>query len=215
MSDDWRVELDFEEHTGLQHFRDRAHERHVARDARQRLGEGVVVTLDDDRLYAYADSEAQAREAEQALLSLAADEGLTVRSSIARWHPEEERWESPDAPLPSTEAEHDAERRKRDAEEAAESAERGYAEWEVRIELPDHDTAEAVAKRLEATGLTVVCRAHVVVVPAATDSDANALAERLRGEVPEAKSVKAEGSAAAAMAEQNPLSVLTGRWRRT
>jgi hypothetical protein len=33
--------------------------------------------------------------------------------------------------------------------------------------------------------------------------------------VPEAKSVTAEGSAAAAMAEQNPLSVLTGRWRRT
>jgi hypothetical protein len=215
MSDDWRVELDVEEHGGLQHLRDRARERAVGREARQRLGEGVVITVDDDRLYAYADTEARAREAEVRLRELAAEHGLQVKATVARWHPEEQRWESADAPLPSTPAEHAAEQSARDAEQAAEGAQHGYAEWEVRVELADRDAAAALAKRLETTGLAVVCRSHVVVIAAATEHEANALAERLRGEVPEATNVTAEGSAAAAMAEQNPLSAITGRWRRT
>jgi hypothetical protein len=54
-----------------------------------------------------------------------------------------------------------------------------------------------------------------VVIATATEADGRALADRMRAEVPEALSVTAEGSAAVAMDELNPLTVITGRWRRT
>jgi hypothetical protein len=215
MSDDWRVELDIEEHGGLHRLAERRHERSVAREARDRLGDDVVITVDDDRMYAYAQTEARAREAEQRLQELAAEHGLQARATVARWHPEEQRWEPLDAPLPRTPAEHEAERETLEAEQRGEAAERGYAEWEVRIELRDHNAATALAERLKSEGLTVVSRGEVVVIAAATEDDANALAERMRTEAPDAVRVTAEGSAAVAMDALNPFTVITGRWRRT
>lgn len=214
MSDDWRVELDVVGHGGVRHVLERVRERAVARDARQRLGADVVVTLDDDRLYAYADSEGRAREAEARLRELASEHGLEATSKLARWHPEEQHWESLGTGMPSTPAEHDAERRALEAEQAAETAQRGYAEWEVRIELPDREAAQALTSRLQSESLSTVCRSRHVVIATATEADARALADRMRAEVPEAVSITAEGSAAVAMDELNPLSVITGRWKR-
>ena len=214
MSDDWRVELDVAGHGGVRHVLERVRERAVAREARQGLGDDIVVTVDDDRLYAYADSEARAQEAEARLRELAAEHGLEASATIARWHPGEQRWEPIGAALPSTHAEHAAERRTLEAEQAAETAERRYAEWEVRIEMPDPETAEALASRLQSESLSGVCRSRHVVIATATEADGRALADRMRAEVPEAVSVTAEGSAAVAMDELNPLSVITGRWRR-
>jgi hypothetical protein len=211
--DDWRVELDIPEHHGLL---DTVREHRLVREARQRLGDDVVVTMDDDRLYAYAGSEELAREIERRLSEMAAARKLEGASvTVTRWHHEEQRWEPLSDPLPSTPAQHDAERRARDAQQEAEAKERGYPEWEVRIELADHDAAQEVEKRLRSQGMSVVCRARVVVVGCASEDDARALAQRLQGEVPEAERITAEGSAAVAMDEINPLSVITGRWRRT
>ena len=77
------------------------------------------------------------------------------------------------------------------------------------------DAARALAARLQSTGLTVVQRGRLVVVATPTEHEANALAERLRGEAPEAASITAEGSAAAAMDELDPLSAATRLRRRT
>jgi hypothetical protein len=214
MSDDWRVELDVVGHGGVRHLRERARERAVARDARQRLGGDVVVTVDDDRLYAYADSEARAQEAEARLRELAAEHGLEASATITRWHPEEQRWEPIGAGMPSTPAEHAAEQRALENQQATETAQRRYAEWEVRIELPDREAAQALAARLQSESVSTVCRSRHVVIATATEAEAHALAERMRAELPEAVSVTAEGSAAVAMDELNPLSVITGRWKR-
>jgi hypothetical protein len=211
--DDWRVELDVPEHHGVL---DTVREHRLVKEARQRLGDDVVVTMDDDRLYAYAGSEELAREIERRLQELAAARKLEhARVTVARWHPEEQRWEPLSDALPASPAEHDAERRARDAQQETEAKERGYPEWEVRIELADHDAAQDVERRLRTQGMSVVCRARVVVVACASEDDARALAQRLRGEIPEAQRIAAEGSAAVAMDEINPLSVITGRWRRT
>jgi hypothetical protein len=214
MSDDWRVEIDVEEHLGLRHLLDSARDRKLAHEARERLGGHVTVTVDDDRLFAYAGTEDQAHEAERMLLDLAAGRGLQARAIVARWHPEEQRWEPMGDPLPRTAAEHEAERRARDADQAAEGRQRGYAEWEVRLELADRDAASELGGRLQSEGLVVVCRSRVVVVVAASQDEASALADRLRAEVPGALSVTAEGSAAVAMDELNPFTVISGRWRR-
>jgi len=215
MNDDWRVEVDVARRGGLQHLRDSMHERGIAREAGRDLADRVKITVDDDRLFAYAETEDDARAAERRLLELAAEHGLQASATVARWHPEEERWEPAGVPLPSTPEEHAAERAALEARQAAETDERGYAMWEVRLALPDNERAAAVAARLESEGLAVVCRSHHVVVGVKTEDDARSLAERLRAEVPDALSVTAEGSAAVAMDEVDPLTLLSGRWRRT
>jgi hypothetical protein len=214
MSDDWRVEIDVEEHGGLRHLLDSVRDHKMAREARERLRGGVTVTVDDDRLFAYAPTEAQAHEAQRILCQLAAERGLKARAAVARWHPEEQRWEPIGQPLPQTAAEHEAERGARDADQAREAGERGYAEWEVRIELADHDVASVLSARLESEGMAVVCRSRVVIVVVSSQDEAAALADRIRAEAPGALRVTAEGSAAVAMDELNPFTVISGRWRR-
>lgn len=213
MSEDWRVELDVAERGGAHRLVDSRRVHRVAREARRRLGQDMAVTVDDDRVFVYVATEADARKAESRLVELFAEHGLHAQATVTRWHPEERSWEPPDAPLPTTRAEHDAERGTLEARQASEAARRGYAEWEVRIELPDHDAAAALAARLRSHDLSVVCRAHVAVIATATEDEARSLAERVRVDVPEALSVTAEGSAAVAMDALDPFSVITGRWR--
>src|SRR6187200_2364751 len=135
MNDDWRVEVDVARRGGLQHLRDSMHERGIAREAGRDLADRVKITVDDDRLFAYAETEDDARAAERRLLELAAEHGLQASATVARWHPEEERWEPAGVPLPSTPEEHAAEHAALEARQAAETDERGYAMWEVRLEL--------------------------------------------------------------------------------
>jgi hypothetical protein len=47
-----------------------------------------------------------------------------------------------------------------------------------------------------------------------SDDEATALADRIRAAAPGALRVTAEGSAAVAMDELNPFTVVSGRWRR-
>jgi hypothetical protein len=98
MADDWRVELDVEDHDALHRAIDRLRERGVARDARHRLGDDVVISVDAERIFAYTQTRETAEEAARVLVELARDHHLTAHHSIARWDPGAERWESSDAP---------------------------------------------------------------------------------------------------------------------
>jgi len=210
MAEDWRVELDIEGHGGPRRLLDAARERTVAREARQQLGERGVISLDRDRLFAYTATREQAEEAARALGELAAAHGLTAGATVTRWHPVEERWESPDVPLPATSEEAAAERARLDKTEEADSAAWGHPEWEVRVELGAHADSVALAERLEAEGHAVLRRSRYVLVGAASEDEASALAERLRGELPADAKVTAEGSEALAWAELHPFSWLGG-----
>ena len=64
-----------------------------------------------------------------------------------------------------------------------EELERGYAPWEVRVTLPSHREARALAEKLEAEGSSVDRRWRHLIVGAASKEDAEALALRLHGEV--------------------------------
>jgi hypothetical protein len=101
MSDEWRVELDVEDHDALHRALDRLRERGVAREARHRLSEDVTISVDAERIFAYAQTREQAQDAATVLVELAEAHHLTVRASIARWDPHEERWEPVDVPADS------------------------------------------------------------------------------------------------------------------
>jgi hypothetical protein len=74
----------------------------LAREGRHRRGEGVVISVDAERIFAYAQALEQAQEAAGTLGELAQDHHLTAHATITQWDPEHEQWETADAPPPET-----------------------------------------------------------------------------------------------------------------
>src|SRR5206468_10156278 len=98
-------------------LRERLRALNLDDEARERLGRNVVVTRDGSRTFAYTSTEAQAREAEQVISQLLADEGLTAGLAVTRWHPIAEEWKDASLPLPATAAGEEHEYEEREAAE--------------------------------------------------------------------------------------------------
>jgi hypothetical protein len=96
--------------------------------------------------------------------------------------------------------------------EAAESLEKGRAEWEVRIELPTHEDTLALAERLEAESVPVVRRYTFLLAGALNEDDAHALAKRLEAEAPQGARIHVEpgGGLVWEVAPENPFAVFGG-----
>jgi hypothetical protein len=214
MADDFRIVVEFEDEGGGLHLGRLLGEREFAGEIREQLGNGVLVTRDGPHVFLYTGTLAQAAAARRTVEEVLAEHGMEAQvSPVARWHPAEERWEDATAPVPMSPAEAEAERERARAREAREAAESGYADWEVRVDLPSHREAVDFADRLEAEGITPITRRwKYLLIGTATEEDAQALAERLRGEVPRGASVRAEPSATIAweVAGGNPFSLFGG-----
>jgi hypothetical protein len=212
MADDWRLTIQFEDEA------DALQLAHVLRDLeleepqRDRLGDRVVVSRDEERVFLYADSEVRAREANHLVRGALDERGVAAEIRLHRWHPEEQLWEDPEVPLPQTDDELRAEHERLQAREAAESLESGRAQWEVRVELASHGDTVQFAERLEAEGLPVVRRWTYLLVGAVNEDEAQALAERLSAEVPRGARVEVEpgGQMVWEVAPQNPFAVFGG-----
>lgn len=189
-------------------------EREFASELREELGDGVLVTRDGPRVFLYTGTPGQAAAAREVVREVLAEHGMDADvSEIARWHPAEEAWRDATEPVPQSPDETEAERERREELERREAPERGYAEWEVRVDLASHGDAVDFADRLEAEGIKPVTRRwKYVLIGTATEDDANDLAERLRGEVPSGATVRAEPSATIEweLASRNPFSLFGG-----
>ena len=189
MTDEWRVEVDLDDEQHGFTLGERLRSLDLDEEARKRLGDRVVVTRDGAKLFLYATSEEQAREAEGVARDLVAAEGLSADVAVTRWHPDEEEWKDASVPMPQTDAERAAEHDRH--EEAAESEPRSRwsYQWEVRVDLPSvHDTRE-LAARLADEGIDVRRHWKYLLVGAASEERATELAERIRGEAPEGSKV--------------------------
>jgi hypothetical protein len=162
----------------------------VADDARRRLGASVAVGAGGAQVFLYAGSETAAREAERIAREVLAGHHFQAEFAIDRWHPVEQTWEDPAVPLPGTGAERRAEHERLMAEETAESNAAG-AQWQVRVELPSHQEAVALAARLRAEGRLVIRRWTFLVVPASNEDEAQELAGQIRREAPADAAVRA------------------------
>jgi hypothetical protein len=156
-------------------------EARVERDERDTLGR-VAASGEGDHVFLYCDSRPAAESIRDAVRRVMDEHDIDGQLSLWRWHPVEERWEDALAPLPGDAAEIQREHRRRIQTEDRESAASPYAEWEVRVSLPSHHDAHALARRLESEG--VPCRRfwrHLLL--GAPDEDAAAaLAARVRSE---------------------------------
>ncbi|GIU94730.1 MAG: hypothetical protein KatS3mg012_1187 [Gaiellaceae bacterium] len=143
---------------------------------------GVMVTRDGRHVFLYADTEEQARRAEELVRRLAP----AAEVALTRWHPLEEAWKDASLPLPRTPEEEAAELAAREAAEREEAAEEGDYDWHVVVHLPSRASAVELARALRDAGLSVRRRWRYLVVGALTEERAEELAERIATEHPEA-----------------------------
>jgi hypothetical protein len=212
MADDWRVTIDFDDEGDGTQFTEWLAAVRLESDERQQIGERVVVSRDGPRVFLYADSEDQARSVYQTAQARIEAEGRSAVTTLERWHPVEQAWKDASLPLPETEEEVRAEHERLQEREAAESLEKGRAEWEVRIELPSHEETVELAERLESEGVPVVRRHTFLLAGALNEDDARALAERLEREAPKGARIAVEpgGGLVWEVAPENPFAVFGG-----
>jgi hypothetical protein len=205
--EDWRVEVELADSAAAGTLHAAAGAKELYSDARRELRNRAALTHDDNLVFAYAGTRDAAGIAEQTLRELAANEGLDATFTLTRWHPAAERWEDPAAQLPSDPgavAEERQEGEEAEAErEAQEGRQTGVPEYEVRITLPSHSAAVALAKRLATEGLPTQRHWHYLLIGAWTKDDANALAERLREELGDGAEIRIETTFAYVL-EQDP-----------
>jgi nucleotide-binding universal stress UspA family protein len=192
MSDNWRIriELPDEAHSGtlLERLGRDLGSDEARRLAKELEGHRLAVSRDDDVIFVYAESQAQAEQAGRIVEAELADEGIEAETQVERWLPDEERW-SGEPPQETWEEE---------------ELRRGYAPWEVRVELDSHAEAEELADKLEQEGYDVVRRWRYVIVGAASEEEARELARRLHGEAEPGGEVVWE------VAPQNPFALFGG-----
>ena len=186
MDDEFRVEVELDDAEHGYAFGERLRALDLDNDARERLGSGILVTRDGSRLFLYAASEAEAREAERIIRELVEADGLTAETAVTRWHEIEEAWDDASIPLPSTPAEEEAERTALEASETREAAREGRFDWEVVVHAPSRNVAIDVERRLTEEGLSVRRRWRYVAIGVPTEDRARQLEDRLRSELPDA-----------------------------
>ncbi|HZU40615.1 MAG TPA: hypothetical protein VE992_06170 [Solirubrobacteraceae bacterium] len=211
MNDDWRLGVDVHDPSRASKLSQRLDASALEHELETAFRDRVIVSQEGAHLFCYAGTRQQAEAAERLIRSLAAEHGWEVECELARWHPEAEAWEDPDAPLPSTGAQLEAEHAARDAQEQEQALEQGYPNFEVRVECRSERDCAAFAERLEAEGLPVVRRGRYLVIGAADEDSAQAIAARCHREAPDGSLVAAEGSVPAVLAgSSNPFAIFGG-----
>jgi hypothetical protein len=192
MSDNWRIRVELPEEGHVSSLLDRLGidlgSDEAKRLAKDLEGHRLAVSRDDDVVFVYAESQAQAEQARRMVDAELADDGIDVQAQVERWLPEEERW-SGEPPQETWEQE---------------EIRRGYAPWEVRVERDSHDEAEELADSLEQEGFDVVRRWRYLIVGTETEEQARELARRVHGEA------EPGGEAVWEVAPQNPFAIFGG-----
>jgi hypothetical protein len=168
--DDWRIRIELPDEEGARGFLDRlglstGDAEELANELRAHR---LAVSRDGNTVFVYASSGMQAEQASRIVERELEDEGMTPSRFVTeRWLHEEERWDDePDQP---------------DIEE--DMLERGYAPWEVRVELESLDEADKLADQLRSEGYDVSRTFKYVVVGTADREQAVELARRVHGQV--------------------------------
>jgi hypothetical protein len=211
VADDWRLTVELADEDAARALVAWLHEARLEPGERERLGDRIIVSRDGARVFLYADTEERARDVQRVVLARLGHPAVG-RVELARWHPAEQRWEDAAVPLPRTDEEWRAEHERLQAREAADSQASGEAEWEVRVELPTHEATVELAERLEADGIPVVRRWTFLLVGAANEDEAHAVAERLEAEAPEGARIDVEpgGRMVWEITPANPFAVFGG-----
>jgi hypothetical protein len=191
-NDDWRIRIEVEEEEHATGLLDRLggdldkEARELAEELESRR---LVVSRDDDTIFVYAATRAQAESAHAVIEAQLRAHAIEARTSqVEHWIDEEDRWD--DEPPGETWEE--------------EELERGFAPWEVRVELTSRQEANELSEQLESEGYKPERRFNYLIVGTASREDANTLATRLHGEV------EAGGEVVLEAEPRNPFAIFGG-----
>jgi hypothetical protein len=180
MTDDWRIRIEVEEEEHAAGFLERltgdlgSEAQELAKNLESHR---LAVSRDGNTVYVYAATRAAAESALAVVEAELREHEVEAKTSkVEHWIDEEDRWD--DEPPGETWEE--------------EELDRGFAPWEVRVECPSHDEARKLAEQLESEGYKPERRFQYLIVGTATREDADALAERLHGDVEAGGEVAAE-----------------------
>ena len=192
MSDDWRIRIELGEAVHADTLLGRLG-FDLGSDEAQRLakelqGHRLAVSNDEDTVFVYVDSAAQADQAQKIVEAELQDEGIEAEAITERWLPDDERW-SGEPPSETWEEE---------------VIDHGHAPWEVRVELPSHEEADKLADELEGEGFDVARRWRYLIVGAGSEEEARALAKRVHG------AAEPGGEVVWEVTPQNPFAVFGG-----
>jgi hypothetical protein len=191
-NDDWRIRIEVEEEEHATGLLDRLggdldkEARELAEELESRR---LAVSRDDDNIFVYAATRAQAESAHAVIEAQLRAHGIEARTSqVEHWIDEEDRWD--DEPPGETWEE--------------EELERGFAPWEVRVELASRQEANELSEQLESEGYKPERRFNYLIVGTASREDADLLATRLHGEV------EAGGEVVLEAEPRNPFAIFGG-----
>ena len=218
MSDDWRLRVELADDDQARELTRRLAAFDSEHELKTSFADRIVVSRDGAEVFCYADTRNQAEAAQRAIRALADARSWQLVAELSHWHPVSEEWEAPDQPLPETERERAVEHAELVEHEREESQQQRFPDFEVRVRCPRRQDAQRLAERLREEGIPNVHRWHFVVVAAADEDSAQALAERIRSEAPAGSEVTAEASVQEIAAEapqvatpyHNPFAVFGG-----
>src|SRR4051794_26900551 len=164
MNDDWRLQIDFVAEGRADALHDRLDAHELEHDLSEAFHDRVIVSRNGTTIFLYAGDREQAEKVRELVVRLTAEDEEEGDVDFRRWHPLSLEWEPADEPLPEGAAAQAAEHQERIAKERRETEEQGYPRYEVQVELPSWDEADAFADRLRAEGLPTVRRWRVVLV---------------------------------------------------
>jgi len=190
--DDWRIRIDVEEEhaEGLLERLGLDLGSEARELAEELKGRRLAVSRDDDTIFVYAGSRAEAETARSIVDAELREADAEARiGPIEHWLADEDRWD--DEPPEEFEPEQEV-------------LEHGHAPWEVRVEAGSPHEAEELARRLQDEGHGVLRRHTYVLVGASSEEEAHDLAKRLHGEA------EASGELVYETLPQNPFAVFGG-----
>jgi hypothetical protein len=212
MNDDWRVQVTCPTTTTAANLAELLREGGFEHGMGSGAGDRVVVSVDGHELFLYASTRGQAEKATDAVKKLAAPSGISVETQLRRWHPVAEEWEDPESPLPTDATAVHGEHEELIEEEREETQAHHAASYEVRVETQSHRDTVELARQLKDDGIPSLRRWRYLLIGAADEDAANALAERVRGLAPAGSTVQTEATLAEIEWETpaNPFAVFGG-----
>lgn len=212
MNDDWRVQVTCPTSEAADKLGEQLRAGEFQHNLQDTAGERVVVSVDERELFLYAGTRAQAERAAGAVRSLVASSGDTVRTELRRWHPLAEEWVDADLPLPESEPAAAAEHAEVIAREREDQQRLHHSEYEVRVGTGSHRETLELADSLRQQGIPCLRRWRYLLIGAADEDAAQALAQRVRALAPAGASVQVEASYDTVLAEgpANPFAVFGG-----
>jgi hypothetical protein len=205
MDDDWRLQINLEDEGKVGEIADHLRSSELEHELSTDLGKRVILSHEGETIYLYAGDRDQLERARPPVEKFLDAKGWKADFDLRQWHKEADEWESPDAPEPTTPAEHEAEHERRiEIEDEETEDHHGRAAYEVSAKFPSNKEAHQFAEKLRAEGLEPVRRFHYLVVGAADEDAAKELADRIRAEAPADAEVKAEYSLAYVYGERPP-----------